>query len=115
MNGRTTIFERFDIVAVPFPYVERDILKRRPALVVSAKEVAGRHGFAWVLMITSAENPSWPDDIPIKDPKMAGLPKPSVIRPVKVATVETTRCEGRGRLDPRTQSAVEKALRRILA
>jgi mRNA interferase MazF len=115
MNGLTPIFERFDIVAVPFPYVERDTLKHRPALVVSAKEVAERHGFAWVLMITSADNPSWPNDIPIKEPKMAGLPRPSVIRPVKIATVEMGRCEGRGRLDPRTQSAVEKALQRILA
>jgi hypothetical protein len=29
-------FERWDVVAVPFPYVERPIQQRRPALVVAA-------------------------------------------------------------------------------
>ena len=28
-------FEPFDVVAVPFPYVEREVRKRRPTVVVS--------------------------------------------------------------------------------
>ena len=37
-------FEPFDVVAVPFPYVERELRKRRPAVVVSDPALAGRRG-----------------------------------------------------------------------
>ena len=39
-------------------------------------------------MITSAENRSWPDDVPVADLAKAGLPAPSVIRTAKIATIE---------------------------
>jgi mRNA interferase MazF len=83
-------FEPFTTISVPFPYVERLTSKRRPALVMSKPRLARVHGLVWVVMITSAANASWPDDIPIDDLKRAGLSKPSVIRPTKIATVETT-------------------------
>lgn len=44
-------------------------------------------------MITSAENKPWQDDIVIEDHVGVGLPVPSVIRPVKVATVEAVLAE----------------------
>jgi mRNA interferase MazF len=49
-------FERWDVVAVPFPYVERPIQQRRPALVVAA-DLGGPHDLLWILMITAAANP----------------------------------------------------------
>jgi mRNA interferase MazF len=82
-------FEPFTTISVPFPYVERLASKRRPALIVSRPQLARAHGLVWVLMITSAANARWPDDIPIDDLKRAGLPKPSVVRPTKIATLET--------------------------
>lgn len=106
-------FERFDVVSVPFPYVERETRKHRPAVVISARSVQERHGLLWVAMITSASNPAWPDDIEIGDLALAGLSKPSVIRPVKVATVEVARCEVRGRLSEDVAGAVAAAIRRI--
>ncbi len=105
------IFDRFSVVAVPFPYVEREARRRRPAVVVSGPELARRHGLAWVLMITSADNPPWPEDIRIGDLARAGLGKPSVVRPVKIATVEAARCTALGRLAE--VEAVEAALSRI--
>lgn len=72
-------FSPFDVVSVPFPYVEREARKRRPAVVVSRPELAGRHGLTWVLMITSADNPAWPGEVDIEDLIAAGLPKPSVV------------------------------------
>lgn len=108
-----TTFDRFGVVAVPFPYVEREARKRRPAVVVSGPELGRRHGLAWVVMITSADNPPWPEDIPITDLQAAGLPKPSVIRPVKIATVEVQRCTALGRLTAATVGAVEAALARV--
>jgi mRNA interferase MazF len=97
MSGRTrptrkplATFEPFTTISVPFPYIERLAGKRRPALVVSTPRLARNHGLIWVLMITSAANPSSPGDIPIDDLKRAGLPKPSVVRPTKITTLETT-------------------------
>src|SRR3954452_22348597 len=75
-------FDAFDIVVVPFPYSDRLDEKRRPALVVSNKRLKAL-GLIWVAMITSAENESWPDDVPIRDVSRAGLPAPSIVRPGK--------------------------------
>jgi mRNA interferase MazF len=108
-------FRPFDVVAVPFPYVEREARKRRPTVVVSRPDVADRHGLAWVLMITSADNPAWPGDVGIDDLAAAGLPKPSVIRPAKIATVETARCDLLGRLSGKTARAVAAAVARAIA
>lgn len=82
-------FEAGDIVAVPFPYVERPILERRPALVI-ADGLGAEERLAWVLMITSASNPPWPDDIAITvSSQGTGLRAASVIRTAKMATIES--------------------------
>ena len=49
-------------------------------------------------MVTSAENRRWPDDLEITDHVEAGLPSPSVICPVKIATVEARNVEVIGRV-----------------
>ena len=107
-------FEPFDVVAVPFPYVEREGHKRRPAVVVSATELAEQHGLLWVLMVTSAANRPWPQDVAILDLAAAGLPKPSVVRVSKIATVEAARCERIGRLPGEAAAAVTGYLRRTV-
>lgn len=96
---------------MPFPYVERLKVKHRPALVVSGRRWRKAHGLCWVMMITSAANPRWLDDITIDDLPTAGLPRPSVIRPAKIATVEASRCERRGRIAAVLQRDVEAALK----
>ena len=78
-------YATFDNVAVPFPYVEREARKRRPTLVTSSPALIRKHGLLWALMTMSAANPSWPDDVPISDLKVAGLTKPSVVRICKIA------------------------------
>jgi len=85
-------FERWAIVKVPFPYTDRPVRERRPALVVSSEEIQERHGLAWVLMITSLANRGWEDDVTISDSTFAGLPAPSVVRTAKLATIETREC-----------------------
>lgn len=107
-------FEPFDVVAVPFPYVERETRKRRPTVVVSSPVLHERHRLAWVVMVTSAYHAGWPDDVPITDLERAGLPKPSIVRPVKLATVETASCERLGSLSADTADAIAAALRRII-
>lgn len=79
-------FEPWQIVAVPFPYVERPIQQRRPTLVIAAGP-GDSHDLLWVLMITAAANQRWPDDVEIHDHTAAGLPIPSVVRTAKIATI----------------------------
>jgi mRNA interferase MazF len=106
-----TTFERWDVIAVPFPYVERLQTKRRPAVVVSGQRWLKAHGLLWVAMITSAVHAPWPGDVAIRELDMAGLAKASTIRPAKIATVEARRCERLGRLVAQTCRRVEAALR----
>ena len=81
-------FERGDVIKVPFPYTDRATRQSRPALVVSTAQLEELHGLLWVVMITSAKNRGWPDDVPIADLKTAGLPAPSLIRCAKIATID---------------------------
>jgi len=65
-------------------------------------------------MITAAENAAWTDDIPIPDHRAAGLPIPSIIRPGKIATVETGRALAVGRIPPSVARVVDRALETYL-
>lgn len=103
-------FEPGDIIKVPFPYTDRATRQRRPALVVAAHELETNHGLLWVLMITSAENRRWPDDIAIPVATRTGLPSPSVIRPAKIATIEVRDAEPLGRITADTLAAVSRKL-----
>lgn len=108
-------FTAYDVVIVPFPYVDRLAERRRPALVISSAALA-RHGVLWVAMITSAANASWTCDVPIADLERAGLPAPSVVRPAKIACIEPGRVVRRaGSLDARNASLVAGRLAGFLA
>lgn len=99
-------FRAFDVVIVPFPYVDRLAEKRRPALVVSSATLS-TYGVLWVAMITSAANAPWDCDVPVTDLEGAGLPSPSVVRTAKVACIEPGRVVRRaGALDARSASKV---------
>lgn len=103
-------FEPGDVVKVPFPYTDRATRQRRPALVVSDTKLADEHGLLWVLMITSAENRHWPQDVEITALTKAGLPVASVIRPAKIATIESRDAEPLGRIGPNLLSEVRRRL-----
>jgi mRNA interferase MazF len=108
-------FKRYDIVSVPFPYTDRAALERRPALVSSNRSLESRHGLLWVLMITAAENRSWHSYVPIPDHFATGLPILSIVRPTKIATVETRRARKCGRVPAATAAAVAEALNAIVS
>jgi mRNA interferase MazF len=81
-------FKLWDIVKVPFPYTDRPVRQRRPALVLAAGDLQQRHGLLWLAMITSATHQNWPGDVMILDLDGAGLPAPSVVRPAKIVTID---------------------------
>ena len=104
-------FEFGDVVRAPFPYTDRDTRQHRPALVV-ASGLGPDQRLVWVLMITSAENRRWPEDVAIGPGHLAcGLPAPSLIRTAKIATVEADRIERVGSAPP----AACREVRAILA
>lgn len=107
-------FKQGDIIRVPFPYTDRDTRQRRPAFVVSHGGIGEAGSLLWVAMITSAENRSWPQDVPIPAHLEAGLPAPSVVRPVKLATVEARYVQPLGAADPSVTDAVLAQIAELL-
>lgn len=77
----------FDVVVVPFPFTDRQASKRRPALVVSSRKFNGKTRHGVLAMITSAEQSSWPGDVPISDLDSAGLPSECLVR-LKLFTLD---------------------------
>jgi len=108
-------FKVWDIVKVPFPYTDRPVRQRRPALVVAAGELETAHGLLWLVMVTSAANRGWPGDVLVSDLAVAGLPIPSIIRPAKIATIEARDAEPLGKLPPRDRRPVRRYLRELLS
>jgi len=108
-------FEVWDVVKVPFPYTDRPVRQRRPALVVAAGELLAEHGLLWLAMITSAANRGWPGDVPVSDLQSAGLPIPSIIRVAKIATIEARDADKLGVVAQADRAAVAGYLNQVLA
>jgi mRNA interferase MazF len=73
-------FERFDVVVVPFPFVDSPQRKPRPALVLSNAAFGHANGHSVLAMITRGVATRWPSDHPIGHPAPTGLRHPSVVR-----------------------------------
>jgi len=108
-------FKLWDIVKVPFPYTDRPVRERRPALIVATAGIKENHGLLWVMMITSAENRGWPGDVAISDIGLSGLPAPSMVRTAKIATIETKESERIGSLPKADRLSVSLQASEILS
>lgn len=104
-------FDVWDVVKLPFPYTDRPVRQRRPALVIAAGDLSARHGLLWVLMITSAENRGWASDVTVSDIAAAGLPAPSVVRTAKIAVVDAREAQPLGILPEVDRAPVSRELR----
>jgi mRNA interferase MazF len=108
-------FDRWDVVVVPFPFTDRPVSRRRPALVISRPEaLSTKVGQSVLAMITSAAHSRWPLDVPLTDLTAAGLPAPSIVR-MKLFTLDDRLVERRaGQLSVDDAAAVQAALARLL-
>ncbi len=74
------IYDRYDVVVLPFPFDEIPVRKRRPAAVISGRSFNEANGNTIVAMITTAKETKWPSDATIVDLERAGLLVPCVVR-----------------------------------
>ena len=106
-------YERWDVVAVTFPYLEGTDSKRRPALIVSSDRLAKEQGLYWIAMITTAKAGQRPDDIAISDLTSAGLPQACVIRVARIAAVSDAQIARRlGNIPTKERNTVTSLLKR---
>jgi mRNA interferase MazF len=107
--------ECWDVVRVDFPYADELIARPRPALVIATPAATPVFRMVWVLMITSARHAPWPEDVPITNPTTTGLPRPSLIRTAKIATIDSRLVTPIGLLFHLDQHAVAACLKRQLS
>lgn len=94
------ICKPWDIVVIPFPFVESSQRKPRPALILSRAAFQQHNDCAIAAMITSAAHSQWFGDTLVTALKGTGLTKPCIIR-LKLFTLDMKlRPRVIGRLQP---------------
>jgi mRNA interferase MazF len=109
------IYKRYAVVKVPFPFVDRQASKNRPALVLSDENTFNAMiGHTVMAMITSAKHSDWPLDTVIQDLEAVGLKAPSKIR-LKLFTLDNRFILRQlGQLSQKDRDAFEQNLKQLL-
>lgn len=83
-----TIYEFGDVVLVPFPFTDQTTIKKRPAVIISSSLYNSEKPDLVIMAVTSQIKTTlgFGEEL-IKDWSLAGLLKPSVLKPV-ITTVE---------------------------
>ena len=84
----TILYERGDVIVIPFPFIDSLLAKRRPAVVLSNSKFNEPNSALICGMLTSGAGEDWAGDVSIKNWREAGLKKPCVFR-LKVFTIES--------------------------
>lgn len=108
------IYKPYTIVAVPFPFTDKDYTKKRPALIISQEEHQKYTHHCVLAMITSAKQSQWKTDIIIQDIELTGLPGLSIIRSKLFTLDERLILRVLGELSKRDQEAVKNMLGQVL-
>lgn len=78
-----THYEFGDVILVPFPFTDQTTTKKRPAAIVSSNSYQRERSDLILIAITSQANPATSfGEITITKWRVAGLLKPSIIKPV---------------------------------
>ena len=84
-----TVLAPGDVVRAPFPYVDQDKVRDRPAVVLATVAPTRDIDLVWAVMVTSATNGTWAGDVSLElHYRECGLPVPCVVRTAKIATFE---------------------------
>jgi mRNA interferase MazF len=107
------ICNRYDVVSVPFPFVDRPDTKKRPAVVLSS-HAFNQSGHTILSMVTTKSQPPWPGDTRILDYADAGLRLPCLVR-FKFFTLDNRLLRRKiGQLSRRDSQLLERHLRAYL-
>lgn len=102
------ICESGDVALVPFPFVDTQVAKVRPALVLSIHRFNADEHQSVLAMITTAAATQWRSDYPLQDWSGAGLRTACVVR-LKLFTLENRLIKRRlGRLGRQDWAEVRK-------
>ncbi|GIL18921.1 MAG: type II toxin-antitoxin system PemK/MazF family toxin [Candidatus Jettenia sp.] len=85
-----TIFNKGDVILIPFPFTDLSATKQRPALIISSDQFNNNHKDVIVMAISSQVPSQVPEDeylLSSTDLKTSGLPKKSIIKLGKVVTI----------------------------
>jgi mRNA interferase MazF len=108
-------FEFGDIILVPFPFTSQTASKKRPAVVVSNRAYSVARPDVIVMAVTSQLRPSpGLGEIWVGQWQVAGLLKPSAIKPVFATLEQRLVLRQLGTLDADDQAAVRKAIAEII-
>ena len=86
-----TNYSQGDVVLIPFPFTDFSTMKQRPAVVISSNEFNASHQDVIAAAVTShiPEQVAAGDYVlAASDLRSAGLPKPSLIKPGKIVTID---------------------------
>ena len=111
----TTPFKRGHVVLVPFPFTDLTTTKQRPGLIISSDAFNATHDDVVLLAITSQIPATVSADeflIPPSELAACGLPKPSLVRLMKVFTLhQRLVIKRRGALEAKTLDLLCDAFR----
>ena len=108
-------YEFGDIVLVPFPFADQTAGKKRPAIVVSSESYIREHPDLVLMAITSQTRPSPAiGEVVLSQWKIAGLLKPSLIKPVFTTIEKRLVLKRLGKLSAEDRKALCQALKMIL-
>lgn len=110
-----TVCKRGDVVLVPFPFSDQTTTKKRPAVVISSDAYNNISSDIVIMAITSqTEKAIVIGECLITDWQVAGLLKPSAIKPA-ISTIEQTLVLKKlGRLSPQDLISMDIALKKFL-
>ncbi len=108
------VFQRGDVVLIPFPYTDLSATKTRPTVVVSVVEYQGKRGDLILAYLTSQTAMSDEFDYLLKDWASTGLLKPTLMR-ARLAVVNERLVQYRiGALSARDLAEIDERLRHTL-
>lgn len=84
-----TIYKKWELILVPFPFTDLSATKRRPALIVSPDTYNSGKDVVIMFVTSQINTAPRPGDYLLQNWRQAGLPKPSLSR-MKFATIDKT-------------------------
>ncbi len=106
-------FKKFDVIVVPFPFIDSDLVKKRPALVLSNADFNSETRMVTCAMITSSTAETWSTDIELSDFSKAGLRKNCKVR-FKLFSIQSNLVLSlTGQLSTKDQARVESFFKKI--